>query len=74
MTESEIENETAIEEKKTTTAKFAEWLMRRDEARTKKETSLEGLLKFNIFLSTITVVGLFGTTAIDYALMAWLWI
>jgi len=74
MTESETENETAIEEKKTTTAKFAEWLMRRDEARTKKETSLEGLLKFNIFLSTITVVGLFGTTAIDYALMAWLWI
>ena len=74
MTESEIENETAIEENKTTTAKFAEWLMRRDEARTKKETSLEGLLKFNIFLSTITVVGLFGTTAIDYALMAWLWI
>jgi len=74
MTESEIENETVIEEKKTTTAKFAEWLMRRDEARTKKETSLEGLLKFNIFLSTITVVGLFGTTAIDYALMAWLWI
>ena len=74
MTESEIENKTAIEEKKTTTAKFAEWLMRRDEARTKKETSLEGLLKFNIFLSTITVVGLFGTTAIDYALMAWLWI
>ena len=74
MTESEIENETAIEEKKTTTAKFAEWLMRRDEARTKKETSIEGLLKFNIFLSTITVVGLFGTTALDYAIMAWLWI
>ena len=70
-----MENEeTPIEEKKTTTAKFAEWLMRRDEARTKKETSLEGLLKFNIFLSTITVVGLFGTTALDYAIMAWLWI
>jgi hypothetical protein len=74
MSKTETETENTIEEKKTTTAKFAEWLMRRDEARTKKETSLEGLLKFNIFLSTITVVGLFGTTAIDYALMAWLWI
>ena len=72
----EIENETKnpIEEKKSTTAKFAEWLMRRDEARTKKQTSIEGLLKFNIFLSTVTVVGLFGTTALDYAIMAWLWI
>ena len=73
MTESETKTENPIEEKKTTTAKFAEWLMRRDEARTKKETSIEGLLKFNIFLSTITVVGLFGTTALDYAIMAWLW-
>jgi hypothetical protein len=67
------ENETPIEEKKSTTAKFAEWLMKRDERRSEKETSLEGLMKFNIFLSTITVVGLFGTTALDYAIMAWLW-
>ena len=74
MTESEIENETAIEEKKTTTAKFAEWLMRRDEARTKKETSLEGLLKFNIFLSTLTLVSVAGATALDYAMIAWLWV
>ena len=74
MTETENETENPIEEKKTTTAKFAEWLMRRDEARTKKETSIEGLLKFNIFLSTITVVGLFGTTALDYAVMAWVWL
>ena len=47
--------------------------MKRDEARTQKQTSIEGLLKFNIFLSTITVVGLFGTTALDYAIMAWVW-
>lgn len=70
----EEETQNPIEEKKTTTAKFAEWLMKRDEARTQKQTSIEGLLKFNIFLSTITVVGLFGTTALDYAIMAWLWI
>ena len=74
MTESEIESENPIEEKKTTTAKFAEWLMKRDEARTKKETSLEGLLKFNIFLSTITLVSVAGATALDYAMMTWVWL
>ena len=70
----ESESETVIEEKKTATAKFAEWLMKRDERRSEKESNIEGLLKFNIFLSTVTVVGLFGTTALDYAIMAWLWI
>jgi hypothetical protein len=69
----EIE-EKPIEEKKTATTKFAEWLMERQERKEAKETSLEGLMKFNIFLSSITVVGLFGTTALDYALMAWLWL
>lgn len=68
------ENENPIEEKKTATARFAEWLMARDERRSEKESNIEGLLKFNIFLSTVTVVGLFGTTALDYAIMAWLWI
>lgn len=67
----EIEN--PIEEKKTATAKFAEWLMARDERRQEKESNLEGLMKFNIFLSTITLVGLFGSTALDYALMTWVW-
>ena len=69
----EIE-ENPIEEKKTATAKFAEWLMKRDERRSEKETNIEGLLKFNISLSTVTVVGLFGTTALDYAIMAWVWL
>jgi len=69
----EIE-ENPIGEKKTATARFAEWLMARDERRSEKESNIEGLLKFNIFLSTVTVVGLFGTTALDYAIMAWLWI
>ena len=68
------ESETVSEEKKTATAKFAEWLMKRDERRQEKESNLEGLLKFNIFLSTVTVVGLFGTTALDYAIMAWVWL
>jgi hypothetical protein len=69
----EIE-ENPIEEKKTATAKFAEWLMKRDERRQEKESNLEGLMKFNIFLSTITLVSVAGATALDYAMMAWVWL
>lgn len=70
----EIENENPIEEKKTATAKFAEWLMKRDERRQEKESNLEGLMKFNIFLSTITLVSVAGATALDYAMTAWIWL
>ena len=72
----ETETETVIEESKTTskTAKFAEWLMKRDERRQEKETSLEGLMKFNIFLSTLTLVSVAVATALDYAMIAWLWV
>jgi hypothetical protein len=72
----ETETETVIEESKTTsrTARFAEWLMARDERRAEKETSLEGLMKFNIFLSTLTLVSVAGATALDYAMIAWLWV
>lgn len=68
------ETETPIEEKKTATAKFAEWLMKRDERRQEKESNLEGLMKFNIFLSTITLVSVAGATALDYAMTAWIWL
>ena len=68
------ETETPIEEKKTATAKFAEWLMKRDERRQEKESNLEGLMKFNIFLSTLTLVSVAGATALDYAMTAWIWL
>jgi hypothetical protein len=70
------ETETVIEESKsaTRTQRFAEWLMKRDEKRQEKETSLEGLMKFNIFLSTLTLVSVAGATALDYAMIAWLWV
>ena len=72
----ETETETVIEESKsaTRTKRFAEWLMKRDERRQEKETSLEGLMKFNIFLSTLTLVSVAGATALDYAMIAWLWV
>jgi hypothetical protein len=69
----EIE-ENPIEEKKTATAKFAEWLMKRDERRQEKESNLEGLMKFNIFLSVLTLVSVSGAVALDYAMMAWVWL
>ena len=72
----ETETETVIEESKsaTRTQRFAEWLMKRDERRQEKETSLEGLMKFNIFLSTLTLVSVAGATALDYAMISWLWV
>jgi hypothetical protein len=72
----ETETEIVIEESKTATRtqRFAEWLMKRDEKRQEKETSLEGLMKFNIFLSTLTLVSVAGATALDYAMIAWLWV
>ena len=68
------ESENPIEEKKTATAKFAEWLMKRDERRQEKESNLEGLMKFNIFLSACTLVSVSGAIALDYAMMAWVWL
>ena len=72
------ETETAIEESKieqqSRTARFAQWLMDRDAKREEKESNLEGLMKFNIFLSTLTLVSVAGATALDYAMIAWLWV
>lgn len=68
------DTENPIEEKKTPTTKFAEWLMARAEKKEAKETSLESLMKFNVFLSISTLVAVAGKTVADYVLMAWLWI
>ena len=37
------------------TQRFAEWLMRREEARAEKESSLEGLVKLNVLVSFLTL-------------------
>jgi len=68
------ESENPIEEKKTTTTKFAEWLMARQEKKEAKETSLESLMKFNIFLSIATLVSVAGATVADYLMFAYMWI
>jgi hypothetical protein len=66
--------ETPIEEKKTPTTRFAEWLMARQEKKEAKETSLESLMKFNIFLSIATLVTVAGASVAEYVMMAYLWI
>jgi len=70
MTSEEIEEEV----KQTKTERFASWLMERQEKKEAKETSLESLMKFNIFLSIGTLVAVAGTTVADYVLMAYFWI
>lgn len=60
--------------KATRTERFAQWLMDRQEKKDQKETSLESLMKFNIFLSILTLVSVAGTTAFNYAMMAYTWL
>lgn len=73
MTEDTVTTED-IETKESRTARFAQWLMDREAKRQDKESNVESLIRFNIFLSTVTIVGLFGSTALNYALMAYAWL
>lgn len=53
-------DETTTDEMKASrTQRFAEWLMRREEQRAEKESSLEGLVKLNVIVSFLTL-GLVG--------------
>lgn len=61
------------ERNKTSTEKFAEWLMRRAEKKAEKESNLEGLMKLNVFLSISILVAVAGQTVANYLLMAWTW-
>ena len=58
-----MSDETVIEEsassRATRTARFAEWLMQREERRQEKETNLEGLVRLNVLVSFLTL-GLVG--------------
>ena len=71
MTSETVEEEVV---KQTKTERFAQWLMDRQEKKEEKETSLESLMKFNIFLSIATLVTVAGATVADYVMMAYLWI
>jgi len=60
--------------KQTKTERFATWLMERQEKKEAKETSLEALMKFNIFLSIGTLVAVAGSTVANYVMMAYTWL
>jgi hypothetical protein len=58
-----MSEETKIDEnaaaRATRTARFAEWLMQREERRQEKESNLEGMVRLNVLVSFLTL-GLVG--------------
>ncbi len=56
------------------TQRFAEWLMRREEQRAEKESSLEGLIKLNVLVSFLTLglVGGFEAVQLGISLIPYL--
>jgi hypothetical protein len=70
----EEESNTEDLQKNSKTERFAQWLMDRAEKKEQKETSLESLMKFNVFLSISTLVAVAGSTVADYILMAYVWL
>jgi hypothetical protein len=71
MSETEMQTE---EMKASRTQRFAEWLMRREEARAEKESSLEGLVKLNVLVSFLTLglVGGFEAVQLGISLIPYL--
>ena len=71
MTETETQTE---ELKSSRTQRFAEWLMRREEQRAEKESSLEGLIKLNVLVSFLTLglVGGFEAVQLGISLIPYL--
>ena len=67
-------SDTEEEVKQPKTERVATWLMERQEKKEAKETSLEALMKFNIFLSIGTLVAVAGSTVANYVMMAYTWI
>ena len=61
------EIESPIEKSSTSTQRFAEWLMRREEARADRESSLEGLVKLNVLVSFLTLALVGGFQAVQTA-------
>ena len=58
MAETETQTETEAQ-RATRTARFASWLMEREERRQEKESNLEGLVRLNVLVSFLTL-GLVG--------------
>lgn len=61
-------------EKTSRTQRFAEWLMKREEARAEKESNLEGLVRLNVLVSFLTLglVGGFETVRLAVSMIPYL--
>ena len=63
-----MSEETVSDEMKASrTQRFAEWLMRREEARADKESNLEGLVRLNVLVSFLTLGLVGGFSAVQTA-------
>jgi hypothetical protein len=60
--------EEAAAQNSSRTQRFAEWLMRREEARAEKESNLEGLVRLNVLVSFLTLGLVGGFTAVQTAI------
>lgn len=60
--------------KSSRTQRFAEWLMRREEARAEKESNLEALVRLNVLVSFLTLglVGGFETVRLAVSMIPYL--
>jgi len=67
-------DETITDTKPTRTARFAEWLMAREEAREAKESNLEGLVRLNVLVSFLTLglVGGFETVRLAVSMIPYI--
>jgi hypothetical protein len=70
----ETETKTETELKPSRQARFAQWLMDREEAREEKESSIESLVKLNVLVSFLTLglVGGFETVQLAINLIPYL--
>jgi len=70
------DEDTVIEENtnNTRTARFATWLMEREERRQEKESNLEGLVRLNVLVSFLTLglVGGFEAVQLGLSLIPYL--
>lgn len=62
------ENVCKLEERKSRSVRFAEWLMTREERRQEKESNLEGLIRLNVLVSFLTLGLVGGFSAVQTAI------
>lgn len=62
------ENVRELEERKSRSVRFAEWLMTREERRQEKESNLEGLIRLNVLVSFLTLGLVGGFSAVQTAI------